>query len=106
MRYLLLLGVFGLTACNINYGEGERVGVVRKLSRKGILCKTWEGEALLAANNVMQPETWSFSIDDNGPVEAVREAMKSGKQVELLYTQYIATTPCAPDSGYRITTVK
>ena len=52
LRYLLtgLIILLGLAAAwtwlslSWSYAEGERAGYVQKLSRKGWLCKTWEGE--------------------------------------------------------------
>src|SRR5437764_11775610 len=46
---LLLLFIVGVVAwtwitLHFSYSTGERVGYIQKISRKGWICKTWEGE--------------------------------------------------------------
>jgi hypothetical protein len=106
VKFLVIISALTLFGCNIPYGDGSRVGVIKKLSKRGFFCKTWEGEMLLSADNVMQPETWSFSIDSDAVAAQVKENLVSGKRVELVYKQIVMTTPCSPDSGYRILEVK
>lgn len=105
MKYLVLSLVF-LTACGVHFSEGTRVGTVSKLSLKGFFCKTWEGELLVAAQNVMQPEIFYFSVTDDRVVKNLQTAMREGKNVELTYDQYAFNPPCSPDTSYRIRDVK
>jgi hypothetical protein len=102
----MLVLVFGLAGCGMHYSDGSRVGVVQKLSKRGFFCKTWEGAMLMAAQNVMQPETFAFSVEDESVLPALTEAMRSGKQVELVYVQKVFNPPCSPNSEYRIVGVK
>ena len=48
-----LLALYFWAALSWSYSSGERAGWVQKLSNKGWLCKTWEGELAL----VSLPET-------------------------------------------------
>jgi len=34
----------GVITLQVVYSDGERVGYIQKISRKGWVCKTWEGE--------------------------------------------------------------
>ena len=45
---LLIAGYFWLVL-NWSYSEGERAGWVQKLSDKGWVCKTWEGEMAMVS---------------------------------------------------------
>lgn len=100
---LFLVPLFFLGGCSSNYSDGSRVGVVRKFSKKGVLIKSWEGELLLNAGmkddghgqQMVVNETWEFSVDPEAShgeniekvVADIKEAMKSGKRVELYYNQ-------------------
>jgi hypothetical protein len=44
-----------------SYSEGERAGVLQKFSRKGWLCKTYEGELALYVVGGVAPQIWDFS---------------------------------------------
>lgn len=80
-----------LSACGENYSNGERVGVVTKLSQKGIIFKSWEGEMLMAlpaaVAGTTQPEKFEFNVDP-AAVAQVQEALASGKRVKLIYRQW------------------
>ena len=62
-------------ALNWSYSSGERAGWVQKLSDKGWVCKTWEGELQLVAVPGSSPEKFLFSVrgdDGNYQVEPVQ----------------------------------
>lgn len=59
----------------------------------------------VAAQNVMQPEKWEFSVEDDTVAMKIGSAMRIGKQVELKYKQIGLTPPCSPDTSYRIVEV-
>ena len=68
-----------LSGCMPNYSDGSRIGIVTKLSHKGMLFKSWEGEMLIAlpvsVAGTTQPEKFAFNVDDKA-VDAVEKAMK------------------------------
>jgi hypothetical protein len=106
MRALLVVLALTLTGCGMEYSDGTRVGVIKKFSKKGFMCKTWEGEMLLSAENVMQPETWNFSVESDKVAEEIKAALSSGKRVELVYIQKLFNPPCTPESSYRVQEVR
>ena len=66
MTLLLLLGVplLGFAAwtwisLNVSYSNGERVGYVQKISKKGWACKTWEGELSMISIPGSVPQTFA-----------------------------------------------
>ena len=80
----LYLGV----VLNWSYSDGERTGYLQKFSRKGWLCKTYEGELAMTLLPGGAPVIWSFSVrmwDDQLPAE-LNKLM--GKQVVLHYSEY------------------
>lgn len=97
-----------LAACGPNYSNGTRLGVVTKLSQKGLIFKSWEGELLVAlpqsVASATQPEKFEFNVDP-ACVDKVRAAMNSGKRVELVYRQW-AITPPTIDNDHVVVDVK
>jgi len=68
-----------------SYSEGERAGFLQKFSKKGWICKTWEGEILLTSMPGAIPERFEFSVRDD---EVARQLMAAtGKRVLLTYAQ-------------------
>ena len=82
-----------------NYSEGERVGYVQKFSRKGWICKTWEGELAMVTMPGAIPEKFYFSI--RSEVVAARLNKTLGKRVGLKYTQHLGLpTSCFGETEY------
>jgi prepilin-type N-terminal cleavage/methylation domain-containing protein len=105
----LLFGARGgcIIGCNSDYSEGERVGVVTKLSLKGWNYKTWEGEMNLgglAANSQGQLEAnvWHFTVPegDEDSLKLIKEAQRTQKPVIIKYKQWMIRPGCQTDSGY------
>lgn len=92
---VIAVGLF-LGACAPNFSNGERAGVVTKLSEKGLIFKSWEGELLVAlpidvAGNT-QPEKFEFNVSPDC-VDKVKAALTSGKRVTLVYRQWAMSPP-------------
>lgn len=105
----IVLALASLTACMPNYSNGSRAGVVTKLSEKGFVFKSHEGSMNLSGtrtseNGSVVANTFNFNVSP-AMVSAVQDAMRSGKRVELVYTQW-ALNPPTIDSDYVIVGVK
>lgn len=96
MRRLLILSLLFLPSCCPNYSDGSRIGIVTKLSHKGLVFKSWEGEMLVAlpvdVAGTTQPEKFTFNVDP-GAINEVERAMQEGKRVELIYRQWALGPP-------------
>lgn len=68
-----------------SYSEGERAGYLQKFSKKGWICKTWEGEILLSSMPGAIPERFEFSVRDDAVANQLAAA--TGKRVVLSYAQ-------------------
>ena len=102
---IFLLGIAALFALYLmlmlswSYSSGERAGYVQKLSHKGVLCKTWEGELALITLPGQQAEKFYFSVRDEAVVKQINALM--GQRVALDYEQHIGLpTSCFGDTEY------
>lgn len=68
------------------YSSGERVGYVQKLSNKGWVCKTWEGELVLVTVPGTQAEKFYFTVRDPAVIAQVNQL--AGERVRLLYKEH------------------
>jgi hypothetical protein len=95
----LLLAAYTWVSLTWSYSEGERTGFVQKISKKGWLCKTWEGELTLVAMPGAMPEKFYFTVRDEAVAERI--ARQSGARVMLRYKQHkgIPTT-CFGETEY------
>jgi hypothetical protein len=88
-----------------SYSSGERVGYVQKLSSKGWVCKTWEGELAMVSIPGTTPEKFFFTVRDDAVVEQINQSM--GKRVALHYDQHRGLpTTCFGETEYFVTGVK
>lgn len=87
------------------YSDGERTGLLTKLSRKGNIFKTQEGEVLIGnfqqAPNVMVPEKFYFSVKNKKLADTLMKLQ--GKVISLKYSQYRKTLPWRGESVYVVT---
>ena len=104
---LAALGFGGWTwfTLTYNYSDGERAGYVQKLSRKGWVCKTWEGELALVNLPGAMPEIFHFSVRDDAVAKRIQQSV--GKRVALSYEQHIGIpTTCFGDTQYFVVDIK
>ncbi len=94
-----------------SFSDGNRVGFVTKLSRRGYFFPTWEGELQLGGispdgGGAVSAATWSFSVASDEVAEAIRKAMENGKRVQLHYKEFRARGWRWGSSDYNIVEVK
>jgi len=98
---IALFALYTAIVLHWSYSEGERAGYLQKLSRKGWLCKTWEGEILLSSMPGAIPERFAFTVRDENVVKQLQSAM--GQRVQLSYSQHVGLpTSCFGETGYFI----
>jgi hypothetical protein len=89
---------------NWSYADGERAGWVQKFSKKGWVCKTWEGEMTMVSLPGSTPEKFEFTVMDDKVADEVSKAI--GKRVSLRYEQKVGIpTSCFGDTRYYVTGV-
>ena len=104
---ILVFVSYTWSALTYSYSKGERgPGYVQKFSKKGWLCKTWEGElALMPLPGTFSPERFDFTVRDDNVAQYINASL--GKRVVLTYQQHkgIPTT-CFGETEYFVTAVK
>lgn len=108
---IALLGVFvTFLSTQMAYSEGDRAGVVSKLSKKGYIFKTQEGELNVGAQGQvgnMVSNLWQFTVEsgDEKLSKDIEDAMTSGKRVKLHYEQRYMKFSWMGDTEYFVTKV-
>ena len=96
---VLVFGIFIWIASAFDYSDGYRVGNVIKLSHKGMLFKTYEGQIDMGflgpddeentGTGAVATRLWDFSVH-SGDVEArkqIDEAIANGYKVKIYYKE-------------------
>ena len=102
---LLLITAWFVFAWHWSYSEGERAGWVQKFSRKGWVCKTWEGEqALVSLPGTASVEKFYFTVHDEATALAINKVM--GRRVNLHYEEKVGLpSSCFGETRYFVTGV-
>jgi len=101
----LVFGTWSWVTLNYSYSKGERAGYVQKLSKKGWVCKTWEGELAMANLPGTMPEIFRFSVRNDSIARVLEKNV--GKRVSLTYDQHRGVpTSCFAETQYYITNVR
>ena len=106
---LVILGIVALGALYyaviyfVPFSEGVRSGELIKISHKGVLIKTWEGEI---SQGISGAQIFSFSVldKDKEVIEKLKEYQ--GQYVKVDYTERFATFFWLGDTKYFITAVE
>lgn len=88
-----------------SYSAGERAGWVQKLSLKGWLCKTWEGEMVMVTMPGAVPEKFLFTVRDTAVAGEINQL--NGRRVSLRYEEKVGVPgSCFGDTSYYVTGVR
>ncbi len=88
-----------------SYSRGERAGYVQKFSKKGWVCKTWEGELAMVSIPGTTPEKFYFSVRDDSTAMHINQTL--GRRVVLVYEQHIGVpSNCFAETEYFVTEVR
>ncbi len=101
----IVLGALYLAfALNWSYSDGERAGYLQKLSRKGWICKTYEGELAMSSVPGLAPIMWNFSVRDEAVARKINAQL--GKKIVLHYREYRnLPTDCFGETEYFVDAV-
>jgi hypothetical protein len=101
---LVALALYLTVAFEWSYASGERAGWVQKFSRKGWVCKTWEGELVMVSLPGSVPEKFPFTVRDEGVAALISQAV--GQRVMLHYEQHRGLPGnCFGETGYWVNAV-
>ena len=100
----LLVTAYFWAALSWSYSSGERAGWVQKFSKKGWVCKTWEGELALVSLPGSSVEKFYFTVHDDAVARQVAAA--TGKRVTLHYEEKVGLpTTCFGETRHFVTGV-
>jgi hypothetical protein len=97
---IFLIGLFIYWFYYNVYSNGERKGLLVKITNKGNVFKTYEGEMWLSCRQLVNPEKFLFSIEDKVLADSLQNLQD--QCVELEYKQYRKTIAWRGDSEYII----
>jgi hypothetical protein len=103
--YLSLILIFGVSSyvAIVRYysiSDGIRSGELIKISHKGFLFKTWEGEL---SQGLSGAQIFSFSVIDENVVEKLKQYQ--GQYVKIEYKEHLDTFFWLGDTNYYISDV-
>ncbi len=102
---VLLFVLYTWGALKWVYSSGERVGYVQKLSEKGFVCKTFEGELVLVSMPGTQAEKFFFTVKNKEVADKINESI--GKRVSLTYEEHKGIpSSCFGETSYFVQAVK
>ncbi len=99
------LAGFSWLTMHWSYSSGERAGYVQKLSKKGWVCKTWEGEMAIVTMPGTVSEKFLFTIRDDSVAAAQSTRVwenawhcttsnTAGYRIHASATRNISCLPC------------
>jgi hypothetical protein len=100
------------------YSEGSRVGRINKVTQKGMIWKTWEGqmalEGILSGGESTAANVWDFSFDRQARhgenvqalVSTATEALNTGQKVKVTYVEMLLVWPWRAETDYLIQKVE
>lgn len=99
---ILLTFIYYIFIYFVTYSTGVRSGELIKISRKGVLIKTWEGEI---SQGISGAQIFSFSVEDQDET-VIKDLQKyQGNYVKLSYKERYASFFWLGDTKYFITEV-
>ena len=102
---VVLVVLYTWLAMTWTYSTGERAGYVQKFSKKGWICKTWEGELAMVALPGTMSEKFYFTVRSDSVAGRINGSL--GRRVALSYRQHMGVpTRCFGDTGYWVSDVK
>ena len=102
----LVFTIWAGIALNFSYSSGQRVGFVQKFSRKGWICKTWEGELAMVNLPGALSQIFVFSVRSDSVAKAINDAMAKGR-LELQYQEHRGVpTSCFGETNYYVIGVR
>jgi hypothetical protein len=95
----VVLALWATIALSWSYSSGKRAGYVQKISRKGYICKTWEGTLYTDIARGFRSDSFSFTVRSDSLAHVIESL--SGKRVAVDYEQHIyVPTSCFGDTEY------
>lgn len=111
LLFIIVLFVVYVFVCGMSYSSGTRTGIVIKLSQKGYIFKTYEGELNLGGisegdGTIMPTRIWQFSVERNNTAIYDAITKSEGKHVRLYYKEVMKNFFWQSETPYLIEKVE
>lgn len=101
---VLLFALWTAITLAYTYSSGDRTGYLRKFSKKGWLCKTWEGQIALASVPGTVAEPWDFTVRDDAVARRIQALEGKVTPITLHYEQHKGVPlSCFGETEYFVT---
>ena len=101
----VLIALWIWVTLGYTYSTGDRAGYLQKISKKGWICKTWEGQLAMTPLPGATPQYFDFTVRNDSIAHLLEE--NAGKQVSLVYEQHRGIpTSCFGETEYFVTAVR
>ncbi|HET9635006.1 MAG TPA: hypothetical protein VFP26_03680 [Gemmatimonadaceae bacterium] len=101
----VIIALWIWVALGFTYSTGERAGYLQKISKKGWICKTWEGEIAMTPLPGATPQYFQFTVRNDSIANVLEQ--NAGKQVSLTYEEHRGIpSSCFGDTRYFVTSVR
>ena len=102
---VILFVIYTMAAMSWSYSNGWRSGIVQKFSRKGYVCKTWEGELAMTTVPGVAPTIWLFSVRDDSVAQQISQAI--GNRIDMHYEEKRGIpTDCFGSTDYWVDSIR
>jgi hypothetical protein len=102
---MLVFVLWAWITLSYTYSSGERAGFLQKISKRGWVCKTWEGEIQLTAMPGAAPEIFTFTVRSDSLAQVMNTL--NGQKVVLDYKQHKGVPgSCFGDTEYFVVGVR
>lgn len=102
---LVVFTLWATITVHLTYADGYRAGFLQKISKKGWLCKTWEGELQITAIPGAAPEIFLFTVRSDSIASVLNQF--AGQRVVINYQQHKGVpSSCFGDTEYYVTGVR
>lgn len=101
----VLIALYTWAALHYAYSSGERSGYIQKISKKGWICKTWEGELAMTTVPGTAPQIFQFSVRNDETARKIEQS--AGQRVALSYEQHKGVpSSCFGETDYFVVGVR
>ncbi len=101
----VIFALWAWASMKFTYSSGERSGYIQKFSKKGWLCKTWEGEIAMVSMPGTAPQMFAFTVRDPQIAQTIEKSI--GQRISISYDQHrFVPTNCFGETEYFVTKIQ
>ncbi len=101
---VVVLALWSWVSLSWVYSDGERAGYVQKFSRRGYVCKTWEGQMAMVTMPGTLAEKFDFTVREPDVAKQINDNI--GSRLVLHYEQHKwIPNSCFGETEYFVTKV-